>query len=404
MKRDKRKIKFAVGVSGKCVIVLGMLMLVLLFLLVFAGCKPSFNERLVGCAKLFETYRMPHTQKEENKIFNFFYCTNRGITASEDPLLSYGAEFADVLRLGTFKVHLAPELDLRGNNPDKWSGIEVKNVQALPEEAFFGQLRYAVESSPQNSLAVLVFGYRNSFRDALLKGGKLAVSVDIHTPFLIFDWPSDQALGIGGYKKAFSFAERSGVFLGELMAAVIQRVKPQRLWLGGGSLGTQVICSAFGQMMTHADLADREKEIDHVFLAAPDVGDDEFNAQFKDEIAALAHAVTVYVSSDDKALLLSEWIHGEKRLGRTRAEKQEQFEEMIDLLELEAKGAEGITVIDVSPVNRSTLGHTFYIESSEFYDDLYQRLLNPHPVRARRLYRTDYRDGAAYWIMREYEE
>jgi len=176
------------------------------------------------------------------------------------------------------------------------------------------------------------------------------------------------------------------------------------LALGGGSLGTQVICNAFSQMMTHADLADREKEIDHVFLAAPDVGDDEFNSQFKAEITALANAVTVYVSSDDKALLLSGCIHGGKRLGRTRAEKQEQFEEMIDLLELEAKGAEEITVIDVSPVNRATLEHTFYVELSEFYDDLYVRLMNPHPVNARRLYRTDYSNGAVYWIMRNDEE
>ena len=404
MKRDKRKIKFAVGISGKGIIVSGMLMLVLLLVLALAGCRFSSEERLVKCSNLFETYRMPHVKEEEKKIFNFFYCTDRGTRESEDPLLSYGTEFAEELRLGTFKVHLSPERNLRGDNPDNWSGIEVRNVQALQEETFFGELQYAVESSPHKSLAVLVFGYRNSFKDALLKGGKLAVRLDIHTPFLIFDWPADQGLGFGGYKKAFSFAERSGVFLGELLANIIRRIKPQKLWLGGGSLGSQVICNAFGQMMTHADLADREKEIDHVFMAAPDVADDEFNAQFKDEIAALARAVTVYVSSDDKALLLSEWIHGQKRLGRTRAEKQEQFEEMIDLLELEAKGAEEITVIDVSPINRATLGHTFYIESSEFYDDLYRCLLNTNPEKARRLYRTDYKDGAAYWIMRDDEE
>ena len=404
MKRDKRKIKFAVGISGKGIIVSGMLMLVLLLFLALAGCRFSSEERLVKRSNLFETYRMPHVEEEEQKIFNFFYCTDRGTRESEDPLLSYGTEFAEELRLGTFKVHLSPERNLRGDNPDNWSGIEVRNVQAVQEETFFGELQYAVESSPHKSLAVLVFGYRNSFKDALLKGGKLAVSLDIHTPFLIFDWPADQGLGFGGYKKAFSFAERSGVFLGELVANIIRRIKPQKLWLGGGSLGSQVICNAFGQMMTHADLADREKEIDHVFMAAPDVADDEFNAQFKDEIAALARAVTVYVSSDDKALLLSEWIHGQKRLGRTRAEKQEQFEEMIDLLELEAKGAEEITVIDVSPINRATLGHTFYIESSEFYDDLYRCLLNTNPEKTRRLYRTDYRDGAAYWIMRDDEE
>ena len=403
MKRDKRKIKLAVGSFGKCIIVLGTLSFFLLFM-VLLGCGPSSQKRLEKCSKLFEACRMPHIKDERTKIFDFFYCTDRGAKTSEDPLLSYGPDFAEELRLGTFKIHLAYDRDLRGNNPEKWTGIGVRKVKELREEAFFGQLRNAVESSPHHSLAVLVFGYRNSFSDALLKGGKLAVKVDINTPFLVFDWPADQGLGIGGYKKAFSFAKRSGVLLGELLATIIRRISPEKLWLGGGSLGTQVICNAFGQMMTHADLADRDKEIDHVFLAAPDVGDDEFNAQFKDEIAALANAVTVYVSSNDKALLLSDWIHGDKRLGRTRGGKQEQFNEMINLLELEAKGAEGITVIDVSQVNRATLGHTFYIESSEFYDDLYRRLTYTHPVKARRLYRTDYREGSTYWIMRDDEE
>ena len=404
MKRDKRQIKFPAGVPGRYIIVSGMLILFLLFVLEFGGLKPWFEERLGSSAKRFEPHRMPHTKDEENKVFNFFYCTDRRITESEDPLLCYGTELCDDLRLGTFKVHLTPERDLRGNNPDKWFGIEVRQLQALGEESFFSQLQDAVESSPHHSLAVLVFGYRNSFRNALLKGGKLALSVDIHTPFLIFDWPADQSLAVGGYKKAFSFAEPSPALLGGLLAPIIETIHPQTFWLGGGRLRPQVICNAFGQMMSHADLADHEKEIDHVFLAAPDVDDDEFNEQFKDEIAALARDVTVYVSSDDKALLLSEWIHGGKRLGRSRAEKQEQFEEMIDLLELEAQGAEGVTVIDVSPVNRATLGHTFYVESSEFYDDIYQRLMNANPVEARRLYRTNYSDGVVYWIMRDDEE
>jgi len=404
MKRDKGQIKFSVGVSGKCLIIPGRLMLVLLFLIISVGCKPSSQERVEKFVKLFESYRMPYDKEEKNKIFNFFYCTNRTVTESGDPLLSYGSELGDEMRLGTFNVYLAPKRNLRGNNPNKWSGIEVKDLQELPGEAFFSQLQHAVESSPHNSLTILVFGYRNPFRNALLKGCKLAVSVDINTPVLVFDWPSDQALGVGGYKKAFSFARESGAPLGELIATIIDRINPQMLWLGGGSLGTQVICNAFSHMMTRSDLADQEKEIDHVFLAAPDVGDDEFNAQFKDEIAALTKDVTVYVASDDRALLLSGWIHGEKRLGRTRAEKQKQFEEMIDLLELEAGGAEEITVIDITAINRAALGHTFYIESSEFYDDLYQRLLDTPPIEARRLYRTNYRDGVVYWILRDDEE
>ena len=77
---------------------------------------------------------------------------------------------------------------------------------------------------------------------------------------------------------------------------------------------------------------------------------------------------------------------------------------MIDLLELEANGAKEITVIDVSPINRAALGNTFYIESSEFYDDIYQRLRNPQTMNSRRLYPTHYRDNTVYWIMQDDEE
>jgi len=404
MKREKGQIKFSVGLSGKFLIIPVRLIFLLLFLIMSVSCKPSSQERVEKSVKLFESYRMPYAQEGKNKVFNFFYCTNRTITESGDPLLSYGSEPGNAIRLGTFNVYLAPKRNVRGNNPNNWSGIEVRNVHELDEKTFFSRLQYAVESSPHNSLAILVFGYRNPFRNALLKGAKLTFSIDINSPVLVFDWPADQGLGVSGYKKAFSFARESGAPLGELISAIIDRIKPQRLWLGGGSLGAQVICNALSQMMAHSNLADGEKEIDHVFLAAPDVGDDEFDLQFKHEVAALTKDVTVYVSSDDKALLLSGWIHGEKRLGRTRAEKQKQFEEMIDLLELEAEGAEEITVIDVTPINQATLGHTFYIESSEFYDDLYQRLLDTPPIEARRLYRTNYRDGVFYWILRDDEE
>jgi len=404
MKRGKAQIKFSKAVSGALGRVLVRLILVLCFLIVSVACKPSPPEGVEEVVKLFESYRMPFAKEEKNKVFDFFYFSNRSVTESADPLLSYGSAIGDEIRLGTFKISLAPKRNLRGNNPNKWSGIEVKDLAELRKEDFLNQLQRAVESSPNHSLAILVFGYRNPFKNALLKGAKLAFSVDINTPVVIFDWPADQPLGVGGYKKAFSFAKESGVPLGEFIATVIDRIRPQRLWLGGGSLGTQVICNAFSHMMTIPALADYEKEIDHVFLAAPDVGDDEFDGQFKQEVAALTKDVTVYVASDDKALLLSGWIHGGKRLGRTRAEKQKQLEEMIDLLELKAEGAEEITVIDMTPINRATLGHTFYIESSEFYDDLYQRLLDTPPIEARRLYRTNYRNGVVYWILRDDEE
>lgn len=408
MKGQKKYLSLLLPVSQKSRTGLGWRVVSLIFFLVLTtGCQPSPEEKPLSqekpsnLAKLFEPFRIPHTEKGESKVFNFFYATTRKAKESEDPLIPYGSDLDEQLRSGMFKIQLFPKRNLKGNSPNKWKGIKVMELQEQQEDVFFDQLQNAVESSPYNSLFIVVFGYRNTFSSAVLKTAKLSLRVDLNTPVLVFDWPGDQTLSVSGYNRAFSFAKKSGSHLGELISTIIDRVKPKKLWLGGGSLGTQVICNAFAQMMKHTDLADREPEIDHVILAAPDVGDDEFERQFKDEIAALSKKLTAYVAADDKALLLSGWVHGGSRLGKSRTEGQEQFEEMIDLLELKEEGAKNITVIDITPVNRATLGHTFYVESSEFFDDVYQRLMFDSEMVGRRLYRKNYAKGVSYWVLRD---
>ena len=63
-------------------------------------------------------------------------------------------------------------------------------------------------------------------------------------------------------------------------------------------------------------LGDAEKEIAHVVLAAPDVAQDEFDEKFAAQIRQLSKHLTVYVSSTDQALLLSQWINRRSRVGR----------------------------------------------------------------------------------------
>jgi esterase/lipase superfamily enzyme len=411
MKRRKGHLIFLLSSSQKYrTRIVWKAIILLLFIFMTFGCQPSPEEKFLSqenpskSAKLFQSFRIPHMEKGGSKVFDFFYATTRIADESGDSLIPYGSNIDEQLRPGTFKIQLFPKRDLRGNSPKKWKGIRLMELQELEEDVFFNHLQNAVESSPYKSLFIIVFGYRNTFQSALLKTAKLSLRVDINTPVLVFDWPGDQALSVGGYKRAFSFAKQSGSLLGELISMIIAKVKPKKLWLGGGSLGTQVICNAFAQMMKHTDLADKDPEIDHVILAAPDVGDDEFDVQFKDEIAALSRKLTAYVAADDKALLLSGWIHGSSRLGKSRAESQKQFEEMIDLLELEEEGAKNITVIDITPVNRATLGHTFYVESSEFFDDVYQRLLLDSETTGRRLYRTNYTKDVGYWVLRDDSE
>ena len=70
--------------------------------------------------------------------------------------------------------------------------------------------------------------------------------------------------------------------------------------------------------------------------------------------------LTVYVSSTDQALLLSQWINRGSRLGDLRGTggaAGSQFAHAERLLKLEAEGSREIDVVDVTPINRHRNRH-----------------------------------------------
>ena len=185
------------------------------------------------------------------------------------------------------------------------------------------------------------------------------------------------------------------------MKQVIGEVKPEKIWIHSSSIGCQVACDAFEHMHKDADFSDAETEIQHVIMAAPDVGDDEFNARFKNEISALTKNLTTYVSSNDEALLLSSIIDNEKKLGRQKLKKHQQLEETKDILYLKSLSPDRIALVDVTPINTASFRHGYYLESPEYFDDVYMRIFRDDlHVDNRRLYLIEFENGTDHWILR----
>src|SRR5262249_25130576 len=146
--------------------------------------------------------------------------------------------------------------------------------------------------------------------------------------------------------------------------------------------------------------------IDHVVLSAPDVSAQAFDDKFAGRIQALSRHLTAYVSSNDRALLMSHWLNSGRRLGRlaevsTPPEERTdpyELEEAMELLDLKAKGLKNVDIVDATPINRTRNLHHFFTDSPEFFDDLYRHLLQPEDMVSRRLHvvRTD--RGMSYWI------
>ena len=354
-------------------------------------------------AEAFLFRRMTVAQLSEQGEYRFFYATNR-VPGSDDASLDerFGQDREASLKFGNFDAEIKPSLGLGMLiNPTEWfqnKEINLKSVRSLEQAAFVEQLRERVEDSPHRALLVIVHGFRERYPSALRKTAFLGHVLDINAPVLLFDWPGDQGSSLSGYRRARDVAKASGTELTRTLELMIREVQPERLWLVANNINNQVIADAFHVLYRDTDLTNNPTEIEDVVLTAPDVDHEEFDQQFKKEIAALARHLTVYVSSNDRALLVSRIINRGARRGESTL-STDQLEEASGVADLVDPDSDLVALVDVTPVNRTRNFHNFSLETPEFFDDLFLRLVNSETPRNRLVYQIQTPDGAVYSVL-----
>ncbi|STX55628.1 Alpha/beta hydrolase of uncharacterised function (DUF900) [Legionella beliardensis] len=351
------------------------------------------------------TTRLPSIPDGDSQHFQFFYSTNR--INDEQAIKDHSNQLSNTISFGRFDVRISPYLPIKPRVWFETKHMEWLSHEELPEEKFSSKLQQAVLASPQKSLLIIVWGFRDWFQSAALKTAYTAYVLDINTPVLLFDWPGNQGDGLRGYRTAQSIANQSSPALGCVLASVIRRTGARKVWLMGSSLGCQLICDSFDWLANQSDLIQGLPKLDHVVLSAPDVSAQAFDEKFAAQIRALSRHLTAYVSSNDRALLMSYWLNNSRPLGRKaqvsippEARTSEyEYEEALELLNLQSKGTKEIAVVDATPINRTRNLHHFFTDSPEFFDDLFRRLLQPENNLSRPLYPVRTRQGAIYWIL-----
>ncbi len=364
------------------------------------------TRRALERAEAFQFRRMLVTRQGERGSYRFFYVTNRRVLRQDGPVEArFGKQREAGLRFGFFDTDIEPSLGIGMLlDPTDWfqnEEIQLREVRELEQAAFIEGLRRQVLESPYRGLLINVNGFRERFSSALRKTAFLAHVLDIDSPLVVFDWPGDQGSTPFGYRRAQTLARESGQELAQTLELIIREVRPERLWLVANSMGAEVVVNAFTLLSQEPDFADAETEIEDVVLTAPDVSHAEFGKRFKDEIVSLTKNLTVYVSSNDRALLMSRVLNRRRRLGESTLDpaNPDQFEEAAKAFELVEPGSELVTLVDVTPVNRTRNFHNFSLETPEYFDDLYLRLVNPETPRSRLLYPVLTPSGAAYWVL-----
>lgn len=384
-------------------VVIALLLLVITGMWFYQALYGSTGEALRRAENFLFT-RMTISQLGEQGSSRYFFITNRNKTNDEEILENrFGNERGTELKFGIFDASIEPSVGLgMFINPSEWFQTEeivVSNTKSLQQEVFVEQLREQVAASPRRSLMVVVHGFRERFPSALRKTVFVGHILDINTPVMVFDWPGDQGSSLRGYRNANRVATESGAELAKTIELIVNDVKPEKLWLIANSMGGQVVADAFSILYRNPEFADAEIEIEDVILTAPDVSQEEFDNQFKKEIASLTRNLTVYVSSNDRALVMSRLINfGDSRRGESTL-STDMLDEAASIVDLIDPDSELVTLVDVTPVNRTRNFHNFSLETPEFFDDLYLRLTNEQTPYSRALYSLKTPEGANYWVL-----
>jgi esterase/lipase superfamily enzyme len=315
-------------------------------------------------------------------------------TAKSSPAgwVSYGPERGQrgKLELGTCevsipKLHEVGELESPSvlrlefhEDPDRH--VVLLGIQPEPSDRFFADLRQCVGRSSQKSAFVFVHGYNVGFEDAARRTAQIAYDLKFDGAPIFFSWPSQA--GILQYTVDENNVSWAAPHLLRFLTEVAEQSGAERIHLIAHSMGNRALTSALRDLSL---MQKSEKPMfNEVVLTAPDIDADTFVNDIAPAVVKTARRVTLYSSSNDEALIVSKKVHGYPRAGDSGGQ----------LIVIP-----GIDTVDVSAVDTSLLGHTYYGDNSTVLADIVELLNASKPADQRHWLRPERLGLLKYWVF-----
>ena len=325
------------------------------------------------------------------QLVTIHYGTNRVPTGRLEPTQFYGDKRGPLM-LGVATVSV-PKLRSIGEIPlpQMWRGdfrpkaakhfILTKIDPSASIEEFAVSARAQIGKSQRREALVFIHGYNSDFENSAFRAAQLAVDLDVDGAIFMYSWPSKGSLF--GYVADGAQVIRPMVrSLQEFLNIVVQKTGAQRIHIVAHSMGNRYLLEALELMARDGRAGAREPIFQQIVFAAPDVDADDFTDRVK-ELGWMAHRMTLYASSKDRALHLSSILNGGyRRAGDAAAPIT----------------VAGLDTVDTTEVGGEGLGHGDY--AGRALDDFRAIIwlsLQPHS-RCQLLSRRNPR-GGDYWQL-----
>jgi len=262
-----------------------------------------------------------------------------------------------------------------------WDDDRLKLLATLPEssEDFWQELRVLTNQNVphSNNAVVFIHGYNVSFEDAALRTAQLAVDLELTGPMAMFSWPSRAEVDDYTVDEATIGASEGAIE--KFLRDFIQKSGAEAVHVVAHSMGNRGLLAAIERIATNA--CDSTAKFGQVILAAADVDADHFSARCI-HYPQLATQTTMYVSSKDRAVQLSRWLHGYDRAGLTPP----------------IRVFLGIDTVSASKIDLTILGHGYVAEARSVLRDIQIAIKEGLRVQDRpNLEGKKLATGEAYW-------
>ncbi len=327
--------------------------------------------------------------KDRYTKFPVFYGTDRARADSGAAFIGFSGERGE-LSYGVAEVSIPDDPRMGKIERPRWWKLQfhedpaqhvvVHSVQPLSELDFVNRARSTLDGTPKKEILVFVHGYRVGFKDAVVRAAQMAYDLHFEGLAALYSWPSEGS--VPRYTVDEANVSWSRPRFAKFIAMLRERVGADTVHVVAHSMGNRLVVETLAAMSQGA--ATGIAGLNQVVFAAPDVDAGTFK-DLAEGFRPKANRFTSYASSEDLALKASKAIHKYPRAG----------ESGLDLVVTES-----VDTVDVTAVDTSLLGHSYYAENRSVLSDLFYVIRNGTPPDERFGLVAKDRYGSRYWTFR----
>jgi esterase/lipase superfamily enzyme len=294
-----------------------------------------------------------------------FFATDRQYSDTTSVKTYYGGKRnpTSQLEYGIAKVSIPENHRMGEIERPKWWKFELwedpsehivlMDIDALDRNSFVNTLHQSVANSKASDLLLFIHGYNTSFEDAAIRTAQIAYDLQFPGQAILYSWPSEAKLE--GYTADENNIDWTLTHFEDFLNLLLTSVGADMVNTIAHSMGNRIMVRALDRL-NYSALPKHAAKLRNVIFAAPDIDADTFK-QFVKQFQQKAGRLTLYASSNDKALKASMSVHG----GYPRA----------GIAGADITIVDGLDTIDASDVDTSFMGHSYFGDNRSIISDIF---------------------------------